>query len=284
MSKFNDLKFLMHDPTSPKKKINKYGVNTKKYTILACCSPKFQHIYNNYKLQNQEEKVKPDIHLLLSEHRVEKLKTLTEVEILKDEIVDEIRKFKELQTIILPDRLSQKTSEISTKNLVPKIKEKRQSLLITFKNFKKKHKLPAIKGQRRIIIDTTFLNADKMLYEDEKFGENYKKQLIKKRNEKIRKNTLRQIELNSQINNNLANNTSTNSIMNNTVLRSTMDNMNTKIHFLSNEIENDLFNLKKTYSTNFNNFNTQYENWKNANEFKYPELRPEYVKNNQKLK
>ena len=281
MSKFNDLKFLMHEPTQNKKK-TKFGVNTKKYTILACCSPKFQHIYNTYKLQNQEEKVKPDIHLLLSEHRVEKLKTLTEVEILKDEIGDEIKKFKELQTIIIPDRLSQKSSEISTKNLVPKLKEKRQSLLITFKNFKKKHKLPAIKGQRRIIIDTTFLNADKMIYEDNKFGDNFKKQLIKKRNEKIRNNTLRQIELNSQ--NNIANNTSTNTMMNSSILRTTINNMNTKINFMSNEIENDLFNLKKTYSTNFNNFNTQYENWKNTNEFKYPELRPEYVKNNQKLK
>jgi hypothetical protein len=278
MSKLKELKYLFADAPTNKKK---YGVNTKKYTILACCSPKFQHIYNNYKMQNQEPKVKPDIHLLLSEHRVEKLKSLTEVEILKDEIGDEIKKFKELQTIIIPDRLSQKTSEISTKNLVPKLKEKRQSLLITFKNFKKKHKLPAIKGQRRIIIDTTFLNADKMIYEDNKFGDNFKKQLIKKRNEKIRNNTLRQIELNSQ--NNIANNTSTNTMMNSSILRTTINNMNTKINFMSNEIENDLFNLKKTYSTNFNNFNTQYEDWKNAQEFKYPELRPEYVKHNVKL-
>ena len=278
MYKLKELNFLFSEPQTKKKK---FGVNTKKYTILACCSPKFQHIYNNYKMQNQEPKVKPDIHLLLSEHRVEKLKTLTEVEILKDEIGDEIKKFKELQTIIIPDRLSQKTSEISTKNLVPKLKEKRQSLLITFKNFKKKHKLPAIKGQRRIIIDTTFLNADKMIYEDNKFGDNFKKQLIKKRNEKIRNNTLRQIELNSQ--NNIANNTSTNTMMNSSILRTTINNMNTKINFMSNEIENDLFNLKKTYSTNFNNFNTQYEDWKNAQEFKYPELRPEYVKHNVKL-
>lgn len=278
MSKLKELNFLFSEPQTKKKK---FGVNTKKYTILACCSPKFQYIYNKYKMQNQEPKVKPDIHLLLSEHRVEKLKTLTEVEILKDEIGDEIKKFKELQTIIIPDRLSQKSSEISTKNLVPKLKEKRQSLLITFKNFKKKHKLPAIKGQRRIIIDTTFLNADKMIYEDNKFGDNFKKQLIKKRNEKIRNNTLRQIELNSQ--NNIANNTSTNTMMNSSILRTTINNMNTKINFMSNEIENDLFNLKKTYSTNFNNFNTQYEDWKNAQEFKYPELRPEYVKHNVKL-
>ena len=278
MSKLKELNFLFSEPPTKKKK---FGVNTKKYTILACCSPKFQYIYNKYKMQNQEPKVKPDIHLLLSEHRVEKLKTLTEVEILKDEIGDEIKKFKELQTIIIPDRLSQKSSEISTKNLVPKLKEKRQSLLITFKNFKKKHKLPAIKGQRRIIIDTTFLNADKMIYEDNKFGDNFKKQLIKKRNEKIRNNTLRQIELNSQ--NNIANNTSTNTMMNSSILRTTINNMNTKINFMSNEIENDLFNLKKTYSTNFNNFNTQYEDWKNAQEFKYPELRPEYVKHNVKL-
>lgn len=278
MSKLKELNFLFSEAPTKKKK---FGVNTKKYTILACCSPKFQYIYNKYKMQNQEPKVKPDIHLLLSEHRVEKLKTLTEVEILKDEIGDEIKKFKELQTIIIPDRLSQKTSEISTKNLVPKLKEKRQSLLITFKNFKKKHKLPAIKGQRRIIIDTTFLNADKMIYEDNKFGDNFKKQLIKKRNEKIRNNTLRQIELNSQ--NNIANNTSTNTMMNSSILRTTINNMNTKINFMSNEIENDLFNLKKTYSTNFNNFNTQYEDWKNAQEFKYPELRPEYVKHNVKL-
>ena len=213
MSKLKELNFLFSEAPTKKKK---YGVNTKKYTILACCSPKFQYIYNKYKMQNQEPKVKPDIHLLLSEHRVEKLKTLTEVEILKDEIGDEIKKFKELQTIIIPDRLSQKSSEISTKNLVPKLKEKRQSLLITFKNFKKKHKLPAIKGQRRIIIDTTFLNADKMIYEDNKFGDNFKKQLIKKRNEKIRNNTLRQIELNSQ--NNIANNTSTNTMMNSSIL------------------------------------------------------------------
>ena len=278
MSKLKELNFLFSEPQTKKKK---FGVNTKKYTILACCSPKFQYIYNKYKMQNQEPKVKPDIHLLLSEHRVEKLKTLTEVEILKDEIGDEIKKFKELQTIIIPDRLSQKTSEISTKNLVPKLKEKRQSLLITFKNFKKKHKLPAIKGQRRIIIDTTFLNADKMIYEDNKFGDNFKKQLIKKRNEKIRNNTLRQIELNSQ--NNIANNTSTNTMMNSSILRTTINNMNTKINFMSNEIENELFNLKKTYSTNFNNFNTQYEDWKNAQEFKYPELRHEYVKHNVKL-
>ena len=72
--------------------------------------------------------------------------------------------------------------------------------------------------------------------------------------------------------------------MNNTALRNTMDSMNTKINFLSNEIENDLFNLKKTFSTSFHNFNTQYEDWKNAQEFKYPELRPEYVKNNEKFK
>lgn len=135
MSKLKELNFLFAEAPTKKKK---FGVNTKKYTILACCSPKFQYIYNKYKMQNQEPKVKPDIHLLLSEHRVEKLKTLTEVEILKDEIGDEIKKFKELQTIIIPDRLSQKSSEISTKNLVPKLKEKRQSLLITFKNFKKK--------------------------------------------------------------------------------------------------------------------------------------------------
>ena len=45
--------------------------------------------------------------------------------------------------------------------------------------------------------------------------------------------------------------------MNSSILRTTINNMNTKINFMSNEIENDLFNLKKTYSTNFHNFNPQ---------------------------
>ena len=213
----------------------------------------FQKSMNKYKKINNQNIIYPDINTLLSDYRTEKIKTFTDNEVIKEELGDDIRKFKALQSITHPSRLSIKNADNSNKNLVSKIKENRKSLIVTLQAFERKGQLLIPDNKKRIL--TSDLNPNKILY--------HKKTILEKR--KRRKETLTDTH-NSFEDYDIDTKNSLNSL---NILHHQIDN-------LAIDLINDSENLQTHYTKNFNSFSHKFDEWKTIQEFKYPEFKQKY--------
>lgn len=213
--------------TTPKTKTDYLDINK--------CSKDFQHIFEKYKATQSRNKVAPNIITLIQDYRTEKLNALTDSEIVKEEIGGEVKKLKDTLFTKHPEKDNHK--EV-------KIKENRNSLLITFDKFDKQGKLnkndygeKGVKKKRQQVFNPN------ILYQ----GGYYKNDIKKKLNQKKR-NILRD--------------------MNTEHL-----NVHDKIDILADVIEYDSKNLKKTYKQSFVNFQNEFDEWKETQEFILPEIK-----------
>ena len=134
----------------------------------------FQKIMNRYKKSKKQNIIFPDINSLISDYRTEKIKTFSESEVIKDELGDEVRKFKALQSITNPQRLSVKNaSENTDKNIYKRIKENRKSLIITLQKFERKGKILIPENKKEDIKPD--LNPKNILYHRKTILEKKKK-------------------------------------------------------------------------------------------------------------
>ena len=109
--------------------------NPKDYFPLSQRTTYFQRMINKYNKSNRRNLNYHDINSLLADYREDKIKSLTDAEVMREEIGSEIKKYRELQK--LPH---QAKSDI--KNLIiKKGKENRKNLLISLERFEKRGKL-----------------------------------------------------------------------------------------------------------------------------------------------
>jgi hypothetical protein len=213
----------------------------------------FQKSMNKYKKSNRQNIIYPDINSLISDYRTEKIKTFTDNEVIKDELGDDIRKFKALQSITHPSRLSIKNADNSNKNVVSKIKENRKSLIVTLQAFERKGQFLIPENKKHIL--TSDLNPNKILY--------HKKTILELK--KRRKETLTDTHTSFE-NYDIDTKNSLNSL---NILPHQIDNM-------AIDLINDSENLQTNYTKNFKHFSNKFDEWKTIQEFKYPEFKQKY--------
>ena len=210
----------------------------KKFIEISKCSRDFQNIYERYKLTQPKNIILPNIITLIQDYRTEKLNALTDSEIVKEEIGGEVRKIKE--NVILSRHYDPNKPQKEVR-----VKENRNSLLVTLNKFEKQGKFNLInllkeRTRKRLKKEKEFnLN---ILYQGGYYKNDIKKQLRQKKRNTIRCNTE---EL----------------------------NVHDKIDILADDIEYDSKMLKSTYKKTFMNFQNEFNDWKQTQEFIYPDIK-----------
>jgi len=188
----------------------------------------------------------------LTDYREDKIKSLTDAEVMKEEIGSEIKKYRELQKLPHPDKIDSKSL------IVKKGKENRKNLLISLERFEKKGKLKVPEWKKRKEL-TAELNPNKILftgkiYNDESTNTFYNKT----------KGTLKSLNSNDEIQ---RLNTHEN-------FRVTINKLHNKIDLMINGVENDSTMLKTNYKKNLEIFSNDFDEWKKTQEFRFPWLKP----------
>ena len=206
----------------------------------------FQKRMNRYYKSNKPHVIFPDINSLISDYRTEKINNFTETEVIKDEIGDEIRQFKEEQIIINPSKLKSKNSN-EIKNNFNKTKENRKSLIVTLQKFENFGKILIPENKKKDL--TSDLNPKKILF--------HKKTILEKR--KRRKESLTD---------------SFNTFDNyDRDTKNSLYMLNYRINDMAKDVINDSESLHHKYSRNINIFTHKFNDWKTIQEFRFPQLK-----------
>ena len=206
----------------------------------------FQKRMNKYNKSNKPHVIFPDINSLISDYRAEKINNFTETEVIKDEFGDEVRQFKEEQSLTNPSKLSSKNSN-EIKKSINKTKENRKSLIVTLHKFENFGKILIPDNKKKEL--TSDLNPNKILF--------HKKTILEKR--KRRKESLTD-SFNTF--DNFDRDTKTSLYM-----------LNFRISDMAKDVMNDSENLHHKYSRNIKNFTHKFNDWKTIQEFRFPQLK-----------
>ena len=117
--------------------------------LLTSLSPRFNNIYSKYK-NSQKKQFYPDVMSLLNDFKNEKLKNFREAESMKEEIDEEIKKYKLIHDMLKRKNNIDKTYFSYGKSIKRKIKENKFNLIQTFKTFAKKGKITSRKKWKNI--------------------------------------------------------------------------------------------------------------------------------------
>ena len=123
--------------------------NYKHNVLLSTLTPRFNSIYNKY-TNSKKKQFFPDVMTLLSDYKNEKLKNFRETDSMKEEIDEEIKKYK-----LVHEMLKRKTNIDQKyfsygKSIKKKVKENKFNLLQTFKVFAKDGKITSRKKWKNI--------------------------------------------------------------------------------------------------------------------------------------
>jgi hypothetical protein len=206
----------------------------------------FQKRMNKYNKSNKPHVIFPDINSLISDYRAEKINNLTDKEVIKDEFGDEVRQFKEEQSLTNPSKLSSKNSN-EIKKGINKTKENRKSLIVTLHKFENFGKILIPDNKKKEL--TSDLNPNKILF--------HKKTILEKR--KRRKESLTD---SFETFDNYDRDTKNSLYM-----------LNYRINDMAKDVINDSENLHHKYSRNIKFFTNKFNDWKTIQEFRFPQLK-----------
>ena len=234
----------------------------KSYFNLLNATDYFKRMMRDYIYQTQKSRKYIDIYTLLTNYRNQKIREISENDILKDEVGEEIRKLQEFKPNIIGRKLSiQEKNEISKSKNKLKKRENRISFLISIekyhKNEKKNYHHQYLNTFR--YFNTNELNPEKMIFHRRVFSDN--------RNNLKTKRTL------------LSHN-STKTFSDFDTIQSTNTNLLTtrnkiyrdQINYLSTDILHDSSNIKKNYSNSIKTLNYDYDEWKKKIKIKFPNI------------
>jgi hypothetical protein len=120
-------------------KINKNNLigNEKNYISIGSLTPRFNKIYSKY-IKSKQRTIYPNISSILNDYRSEKLNKLSEQEAMKEEIGEEIKKYKDMHDILKRKGHSidkEKYFNNYSKHNKKQLKENRGIILDTFDRF-----------------------------------------------------------------------------------------------------------------------------------------------------
>ena len=237
------MKMALKKKVSSKLKFKLLGFKEKDFFEVSNSSNYFQKMMTQYNKSMNHHIIFPNINSLINDYRSEKINSLSEREILKDDLGDDLRKFKQLQSITDSSKLILKNSNNKKIN-IKKIKENKKNFLVTLQNFEKKGKILIPDNKKQQI--TSDLNPRRILFRRRNFFE--------KRN-KRNENMTETIE----------------SFENDT--KTSLYKYYYKLDDITKNAINENQNLYSIYSKNINNFTLRFDKWKTIQEFKHPELK-----------
>ena len=258
-----------------------------KYFNISNSSEYFKNMIKKYKSSIGKNILYSDINTLLSDYRNQKMLELPESDILRSEIGEEIKQFKENHNLIKSNYNEINSSELKRKNSHTRNKkENRLSVLISLDKFQKQGKF-IIPMNRKNINLTNDLSAKNIIIENK----NNKRNIFSKLNKNL--STKNIIIENKKIipkkyffsTGNTHRTYSTKSLSTNTNLTpikiknkdSKIINLrsiyNNKINSLSNNLKNSSIKLRNTYYKYIKNFSNEFDNWKEKQTFKFPQIR-----------
>ena len=258
-----------------------------KYFNISNSSEYFKNMIKKYKSSIGKNILYSDINTLLSDYRNQKMLELPESDILRAEIGEEIKQFKENHNLIKSNYNEINSSELKRKNSHTRNKkENRLSVLISLDKFQKQGKF-IIPMNRKNINLTNDLSAKNIIIENK----NNKRNIFSKLNKNL--STKNIIIENKKIipkkyffsTGNTHRTYSTKSLSTNTNLTpikiknkdSKIINLrsiyNNKINSLSNNLKNSSIKLRNTYYKYIKNFSNEFDNWKEKQTFKFPQIR-----------
>ena len=125
-------------------KINKNNLigNEKNYISIGSLTPRFNKIYSKY-IKSKQRTIYPNISSILNDYRSEKLNKLSEQEAMKEEIGEEIKKYKDIHDILKRKGHSidkEKYFNNYSRHNKKQLKENRGIILDTFDRFENRIK------------------------------------------------------------------------------------------------------------------------------------------------
>ena len=162
------MKMALKKKVSSKLKFKLLGFKEKDFFEVSNSSNYFQKMMTQYNKSMNHHIIFPNINSLINDYRSEKINSLSEREILKDDLGDDLRKFKQLQSITDSSKLILKNSNNKKIN-IKKIKENKKNFIVTLQNFEKKGKILIPDNKKQQI--TSDLNPRKILFRRSNFFE-----------------------------------------------------------------------------------------------------------------
>ena len=250
---------------------NNLIIKDKEYTPVGSLTPRFMNLYSKY-IKSKQKTIYPNIRSILNEYRADKIKKLTEQEAMREEIGEEIKKYKDIHDII--------------KRKGPINREK------YFNNLSKQNK-KKLKENKGIILDTFFQYDSKIKPRNNKYinEKDVMKLISPYKIFKVNKNSLEE-----RIKNKYANKTSINfnskkllefiesKIKEKTKIRDgkkikirdCWDYCHNKINSFCDSITDDSIRIKINGRKTMERFNSTWNKYKKIQEFKNPETKRHY--------
>ena len=228
--------------------------NQKNFFPLSQRTSYFQRMMNKYNKSNRRNLNYHDINTLLADYREEKIKSLTDTEVMREEISSEIKKYKELQKI--PPHIRNDIKNLNLKQG----KENRKNLLISLERFEKRGKLniPDWKKKKDLTSD---LNPNKMLYTAKIFNNDPRDNFFFRTRETLKTNKSVTIDDKDKFHTLPS-------------FRITLSKLHDQIDTMANDVEFDSRMLKTRNKQNIELFSNDFEEWKKTQEFRFPWLKP----------
>lgn len=113
---------------------NNFNLKSNEYTKIGSRTPRFINLYSKY-IKSKQTTIYPNIHSILNEYRAEKLNKLSEQEAMREEIGEEIKKYKDIHDILKrrgPGVDKEKYYDNVKKQGKLKLKENKEIILDTF--------------------------------------------------------------------------------------------------------------------------------------------------------
>ena len=104
------MKMALKKKVSSKLKFKLLGFKEKDFFEVSNSSNYFQKMMTQYNKSMNHHIIFPNINSLINDYRSEKINSLSEREILKDDLGDDLRQFKQLQSITNSSKLTLKNS------------------------------------------------------------------------------------------------------------------------------------------------------------------------------
>ena len=248
-----------------KKKVNLKLLEERKkksYFNLLNATDYFKRMMKDYIYQTQKSRRYIDIYTLLTNYRNQKIREISENDMLKDEIGEEIIKLQEFKPNVEGRKLSIKEKkQISKKKNKIKKRENRMSFLMSIEKYQKKEKRDYLhlNSFRNVNVNVNELNPEKIIFHRRVCSDN--KNILKTKRTLLSHNSTKTFSDFDTIQST------------NTNLLSTRNKIyRDQINYLSSDILFDSSNMKKNYKNSIRTLSNNYDEWKKKIKIKFPNI------------
>ena len=241
------------------------------YINIGSLTPRFNNIYQKY-INSKKATIYPNIRSILNEFRAEKLNKLNEQETMREEIGQEIKKYKEIHELLRKRRAiidREKYFEKLTKKNKKKIKENKGIILDTFCRYEENNSLSKrFKIKNKINVNLNLISPYKIFQRNKNSFEEKIKNKCKNKTE-INFNKKKMIDfLEKKFKEKQR--TRDGKIL---LIKDCWDQYHNKINAVCDSITDDSIKIKINGRRTVDKFNNTWNKYKQIQEFKFPETK-----------